>query len=450
MPTVTAAWLAAHISNASARGIAAAVADLVRQGDIEPGAKLAPVRAVATELDVSPTTVAEAWAILRRHQVLRTQGRNGTVVTGPPSVPHPVRYERIGHFAGQLRTDLSLAAPDPALLPELGAALEGALGDPRFNAYQRELVTPALDRAARAHWPFEPQALMAVGGGYEGILLACQTQVIAGDRVVVEEPTAARLLDVLDLVGAEVLPVGCDESGPLPDELAEAMRRKPAAFLYQPRSLSACGHVVTAARRAELAEILEPGGTAIIEDDGLGPLAAAPPHSLGALLPERTVLISSYSKSHGPDLRMGLAGGSSELIDKMRVLRSFGTGWTSRILQGALAALLEDPADARRLTEARERYAERSAALLRALAERNVPAQGAEGFVVWMRVHEETDALVTLAAHGIAASPGSRYYSGSPQQPCIRIGCARLDPESAEFTELADLLALAARGAGSG
>lgn len=168
-------------------------------------------------------------------------------------MPHLSRYESAGKLGDHLRLDLALAAPDPRLLPELAGPLTAALGTPRLHSYQRELVTPALDDAARRDWPFDPSALIAVSGGDEGVLLACQAQIIAGDRVAVEEPTAARLLDILELFGAEVLPVACDELGPRPDELAAVLNRKPVLFLYQPRGHTPCGHAVTAARRNQLA-----------------------------------------------------------------------------------------------------------------------------------------------------------------------------------------------------
>lgn len=444
--TITAGWLAERVGSTSARGIAGAVADLVRRTELAAGAKMPTVRAFAAELGVSPTTVAEAWTILRRHRVLLTQGRRGTVITGPPSVPHPARYERIGHFGGNVRSDLAIAAPDPALLPDLSGALTAALSNTGLNTYQREQVTPALEAAGQRDWPFESEAMLAVGGGYEGMLLVCQTQVIAGDRVAVEEPTAARLLDLLDFVGAEVLPVPCDAEGPRPDALAEALRRKPVAFVYQPRGHTPCGHAVGPERSARLAELLEPTGTVIVEDDGLGPISSKPLHSLGRVLPERTVLVRSYSKSYGPDLRLALVGGAGQIVDRIRVLRSFGTGWTSRILQDALAALLDDPAVDAGLVEARARYAERRGALSGALAERGVHVDTDDGLALWVPVREESETLVTLAAHGITVVPGSRCQSQPGGPAYIRVSTATLDTEPGAIAELADVLALAAHG----
>ncbi|WP_207944421.1 aminotransferase class I/II-fold pyridoxal phosphate-dependent enzyme [Actinomadura rubrisoli] len=441
---IDAAWLAERIGDRSARGIAASMTHLIRGGEIPAGTRLPTVRGLAAELGVSPGTVADAWATLRRHRVVSAQRRRGTVVIGPPNVPHPARYERIGEFGNRLAVDLAIAAPDPALLPPLDAALAAGAHTPRLNDYTRETITPALREAVEPGWPFPAPGLLTVGGGYEGVQLVCRTVAVPGDRVAVEDPTGARVLDILEAQGAEVVPVACDGEGPVPAALAEALAARPAAFLYQPRAQTPRGHALTPARAAALAALLAPAGTLVIEDDGTGDVSSAPLVSIGAHLPDRTVLVRSYSKSHGPDLRIAVIGGAAEPVERVRVLRSFGTGWTSRILQDALAHLLTDPAAAETVARARRAYAERREALAAALAERGVPTGNRDGLMLWVPVADESEALVTLAAHGVAAAPGSRYQI-RPSAPHVRVATSRLPEAPLPLGELAGLLALAAR-----
>ncbi|MBO2463676.1 aminotransferase class I/II-fold pyridoxal phosphate-dependent enzyme [Actinomadura violacea] len=441
---IDAAWLAERIGDHTARGIAASMTNLIRSGDLPAGTRLPTVRGLAAELGVSPGTVADAWSTLRRHRVVSAQRRRGTVVIGPPNVPHPARYERIGEFGNRLAVDLAIAAPDPALLPPLDAALAAGARTARLNDYTRETITPALRAAAEPGWPFPPAAMLAVGGGYEGVQLVCQTVAVPGDRVAVEDPTGARLLDILEAQGAEVVPVACDDEGPEPGALAEALATGPAAFVYQPRAHTPRGHALTPARAAALAELLAPTNTLAIEDDGTGEVSSSPAVSVGAHLPERTVLVRSYSKSHGPDLRLAVIGGAAEPVERVRVLRSFGTGWTSRVLQDALAHLLTDPAAVAAVARARAAYTERREGLAAALAERGVRTGNRDGLMLWVPVADESAALVTLAAHGVAAVPGSRYQI-VPADAHVRIATGRLPDAPLSMAELADLVALAAR-----
>ncbi|MFE9657389.1 PLP-dependent aminotransferase family protein [Micromonospora sp. NPDC006431] len=437
---VDAQWMAELIEDGSARGIAATVAALIRAGTIPSGTRLPTVRTLALELGVSPATVSEAWSLLRRRRSVAGRGRAGTVVIGPPDVPHPRRFEEVGRHGSRLRHDLRLAVPDTKLLPPLDSALAAALRVAGLNEYHRVPITEPLADAVRPTWPFPPADLLAVNGGFDGLLLLCQTLIVTGDKVAVEDPTAPRLLDILDAVGAEVIPVPRDERGPRPDALADAVRRKPVLFIYQPHAHSPTGYSVDAARSAELAAALRASETLVIEDDGLADLAPGPVQTLGTALPDRVVFLRSYSKSHGPDLRLAVLGGAAPLIDRARVYRTFGSGWTSRILQNCLAHLLTDPATRALVAQTGDTYRTRRRALAEALAARGVHAGGTEGLSLWVPVEDERSALVTLAAHGVAVVPGGRYFSG-PHEPFLRVATSRLHEH---VEEVADLLAFAA------
>ena len=56
--------------------------------------------------------------------------------------------------------------------------------------------------------------------------------------------------------------------------------------------------------------------------------------------------IRSFSKSHGPDLRLAAVGGAGDVVTAVANRRLLGPGWSSRILQAVLLELLRDPATA--------------------------------------------------------------------------------------------------------
>src|SRR6476660_8328688 len=91
----------------------------------------------------------------------------------------------------------------------------------------------------------------------------------------------------------------------------------------------------------------------IIEDDSSGPIATSVPISLGAWIPDQVLHIRSFSKSHGPDLRLAALSGPAALLAPVRHARAIGQGWTSRLLQRVLAGLLSDDDCVRRTTSAR-------------------------------------------------------------------------------------------------
>lgn len=441
MPEVSSAWLASEIAEPSAAGIAAAIARLVRTGVLAPQTRLPTVRALAPRLNVSPATVSAAWATLRKQQIIAGGGRAGTWVLGGLAVPRPARYENIVHLWPDRTLNLSRAVPDPQLLPDLAPALQHALADPQVHTYEVVAISGPLREAVVPTWPFEASDWIAVEGGYGGLLLLLRTSVVAGEPVAVEDPATPRMLDIVDSVGARVVPVATDAEGPVPESLRQAMASRPVAFVYEPRSSSRLGASVTPQRRDELAAILEPEGILVIEDDGLGELSSQPYHGVGECLPDQTALVRTYSKSHSPDLRLAVMAGAHDAIERVRVYRQFGAGWTSRLLQNALAYLLQDD-DARACVDrARLVYQERRDSMLRRLADRDVAAHGVDGLGIWVPVHSEHEAQLVLASHGIAVLTAAGSWT-RPGAPAIRVSTGLPVPEP---EAVADALALAVR-----
>jgi DNA-binding transcriptional MocR family regulator len=397
--------LATRIQDRSMRGIAIEIAGLIRSGVLPVGSQLPAVRDLAEALEVSPATVSGAWKQLRSYRMVTGSRRNGVWVQGDQTALRPLRYEGNGNFGDFVQIDLRLAAPDPTLLPDLSNALVHAARSTDLNSYRRELITPSLNEAARAAWPYEAPALIATNGGHDALYLALVSCVLPGAHVAVEDPATVRILDILDKVGARALPVQSDEEGPLPESLADTLHRKPSAFLFQPGIHATTGRQLSRKRLATLVALLKDSDTLIIEDDGLGAIASEPAVSLGKWFPERTIHIHSFSKSHGPDLRLAVMSGSGKIIDQVRGYRNFREGWTSRILQDTAAWLLKDKQSIASVQLARETYAERSAALSLALSERHIP-HAAGSLATWIAVPSEQHSLITLASRGIAVSPG--------------------------------------------
>jgi DNA-binding transcriptional MocR family regulator len=430
--------LARRIDGTSARAVATSISRLVTSGELAPGTRLPTVRALAKAMGVSPTTVNQAWQSLGRAGVVETRGRNGTHVRPEPGSRGPQRYRRMNAAPGPLRLDLSLGTPDPELLPELGAALARVAGRALPQGYLADPVLPELEAILRDQWPFEPAALTVVDGAMDALDRLTALAVRLGDLVLVEEAAFPPVLDLLDTVGAEVVPVAMDDEGMVPASLRAGLARRPVAVYVQPRAHNPLGVGLTQGRAAELAALLETSGAWVFEDDHAGDIATNPLVSLGTHLPARTVLVQSFSKSFGPDLRLAAVGGPDDLVGELVARRLLGAGWSSRLLQGVLLDLLADPATADTLAAARTAYARRRASLTDALAERAIGTTGQDGINLWVEVADEQAAAFRLAAHGIGVAVGSPFVPGRPNRDHIRItsGLVRGD-----VAGLADLVA---------
>jgi DNA-binding transcriptional MocR family regulator len=427
--------LAAHVEDRSPRGIAAAVARLVHAGRLQPGDRLPTVRALAAELQVSPATVGSAWQALAAVGLVHSRGRAGTQVLPGPETRIPPRYRDLAgappDHAPRARIDLSAGTPDPELLPALGPALarvSARTPAAETASYVAEPLVAELESLLRATWPYVPQRLTVVDGAIDAMARVLEQVTSFGDRVAVEDPGFPPLFDLLDQLGLERVPVAMDRSGILPDALADALAAGARVLVVQPRAQNPTGVSLHAGRARELGALLRACEQPVwvVEDDHSGEISSARDVSLGSVLPDRVVHVRSYSKSHGPDLRIAAVGGPATVLDRLVARRMLGPGWTPRLLQRALADLLTDGPAVDAVAHARRVYHARQRALTAALAERGVFVEPGDGVNLWLPVHDEQTALVRLAAAGIRVAPGRPFSATGEGPPHVRVTVAAL------------------------
>ncbi|WP_265523073.1 PLP-dependent aminotransferase family protein [Oerskovia flava] len=438
-PVAATSSLASQVVDRSPRGIAATVARLVRTGVLAPGDRLPTVRVLAHELGVSPATVSGAFQALSAVGLVVSRGRAGTYVLPEPSSWLPPRYRSMAHPAHDVpRLDLSSGTPDPQLLPVLGPALARAAQHApaaQTGSYLAAPVLDALEALLRASWPFAPQRVTVVDGALDAMGRALDQVTGFGDRVAVEDPGFPPVFDLLEQMGLERVPVELDEHGVRPTALAAALAQGVRAVVLQPRAHNPTGRSLSPTRARELAALLRRHGpgVVVIEDDHSGEIASARDVSLGTYLPDRVVHVRSYSKSHGPDLRIAAVGGPATVLDPMVARRMLGPGWTSRLLQRVLADLLTDSAAIAAVAHARRLYFARQRTLVEALAAHGVQVRAGDGVNLWLPVHDERTALVRLEAAGIRVAPGAPFRArrtDSAGHVRVTVGLLRDDAET--------------------
>ncbi|MBU4336321.1 MAG: aminotransferase class I/II-fold pyridoxal phosphate-dependent enzyme [Actinobacteria bacterium] len=426
-------------------GIAAALSLLVRTGTWPPGTRLPTVRDVAAALGVSPATVSHAWHGLAGAGVLVTRGRAGSYVRAADTAWLTPRYRDLAGYHSGFRLDLSTGTPDPELLPDLTAVLARVAGHDLTGSYVETPVLPRLERHLRDTWPGPVEAVTVVDGAFDAMSRSLEAVVRYGDRVLVEDPCFPPLLDLLDALGAEPVPVPLDDQGPDPAALAAALDTSPVALVLQPRAHNPTGLSLSDTRARELGHLLERApDLVVVEDDHSGDVATAEDVTLGRHLPGRVLHIRSFSKSHGPDLRIAALGGPARLLDRIVARRMLGPGWTSRMLQRVLLELLIGDTGMTAVAEARRVYHARQQHLARALAERGVDVEPGDGVNLWLPVVDEQSAIVRMAAAGIRVAAGETFRSGGPcpdglRGPHVRVTAGMVRGDFAQVgAELAD------------
>jgi DNA-binding transcriptional MocR family regulator len=435
--------IAFAVEEPSPSGIAGTIARLISSGDLAPGDRLPTVRELAADLGVSPATVSHAWQALASVGLIISRGRSGSFVRAERTTWLPPRTRNLTELP-DARLDLSTGTPDLLLLPELGPALSRVSSRAGTQNYFDEPVIPELGEFLLKSWPFEPGTLTIVDGAMDAISRSLDLLLKFGDRVVVENPGFPPVFDLLDHYGIERLPVELDADGMIPESLANALHRSPAAIVLQPRTQNPAGVSMTVERARELARVIRNAhnaqNTIIIEDDHSGEISSSGDVSLGAFLPDRVVHIRSFSKSHGPDLRIAAVGGPKDFMDRFIARRILGPGWTSRMLQTILYDLLTDEVTVAQVADARQTYRDRQSAVVASLERHGIEVALPDGINLWLRVEDERDAVVQLAAAGIRVAAGTPFLS-SPGGQYIRVTVAQIRDD---FESVGALLAAVA------
>jgi DNA-binding transcriptional MocR family regulator len=260
-----------------------------------------------------------------------------------------------------------------------------------------------------------------------------------GDRVGVEDPGWANLIDLVAALGLEPVPMPVDADGPTVDGLKAALDAGAAAVVVTSRAQNPTGAAVSAVRAAALRPLLAARPHVLsIEDDHAAELADVPLAPL-AEAGRSWAFVRSVSKPFGPDLRLALLAGDEASIARVEGRMRLGAGWVSTLLQRLVVEIWRDPEVSQAVSRASREYALRRQSLLAALAARAVPAIGRTGINVWVPVADESAALAVLRERGWAAAPGSRYRLAS--RPGLRLTVSTLAPSDVEA--LADALATA-------
>lgn len=409
-------------------------------GALKPGQVLPPMRELAGELGVNPNTVAAAYRTLRERGVIETAGRRGSRVRPRPST---TAREQVVVEAPPGVRDVGKGNPDPALLPSLADALAAAAerAARRPTLYGDAALTEEFASAVRTAFdadgiPAGPVA--ATAGSLDAIERLLAAHLRPGDAVAIEDPGWGSLLDLVPALGLRTVPVALDDDGPLPEATERALAAGARALVVTDRAQNPTGAAVSAARAAELREVLARyPRVLLIEDDHGHGIVDLPLHPLAGVT-EHWALVRSAAKAYGPDLRVAALTGDAESVDRLSGRLRLGPGWVSHLLQDALVHLWRTGAvDAGAVAAA---YAARRDPLLAALAERGVVAHGRSGMNVWVPVPDETSAVARLVAAGWAVAPGARFRLRSG--PAVRATVSGLAAE--DLGPLADALAAAA------
>lgn len=338
----------------------------------------------------------------------------------------------------------AVGAPDPALLPgdlvvSLAAAAIAKYGNSALQYGLTQGFPPLLEQArillSGRGIGCSPERVHIATGGSGALHNICMALLYPGGVVLVETPTYGPAVKVFRSHGALVVEVASDADGILPEALDNALAQHDPAFVYLlPTFQNPTGRTMSAARRAQVAEVITRHDVLAVEDDVYIDLRyrGEPLPTLWSFAPDRTAYITSLSKTLAPALRIGIAVLPDDLLEPVLALKQGIDMQTSAFNQAIAAEFLGTSVGSAHLSLLVETYAAKLNTVSAAL-EKYFPAgftwtEPDGGMFVWVEgpTDFDADALVVPALHrGVAFLPGSAFFAatGAPRN-AIRLSFA--------------------------
>jgi DNA-binding transcriptional MocR family regulator len=404
------------------RAIADAIDEDVLNGTLRAGARLPPHRDLADHLGVTVTTVTRAYTEASRRGLTAGHVGRGTFIRGAEPDDRSPEAAPFDLSINILMPDKEVANLQPRLFQRRVLPWMQILGyvPAKGHFRHRQAMAAWLQRGG---FTVEPERLVLTAGAQHGLAVSLQALLKPGDTLLVEELTYGGLRVLAQQQRLKLRGIAMDAEGLRPDALDAACRASRARVLYcMPRLQNPTSAVMGERRRRQVATIVEKHRLTVIEDDVYGFLSPeqAP---LAALIPERTVFVTSLSKSLFPGMRLGCVAAPTDSLERI-----VAAVWSSMIMASPIGADLlsgwiEDGTAARIAEWKRHEVAARQLMARRLLQGERLQTHPASPHV-WLQlpVRWSSESFVSQArGRGVIVNAAGQFATDDQQPRAVRV-----------------------------
>ncbi len=452
------------------------IVSLVRDGLLAPGERISSVRNLAKDLDVSVTTVFNAYDMLAAENLIERRSGSGTYITMHPEIVLGsnlrTREETLAsqqsrelmpwdpmviptEFFGMPRSrtyhgkgiSFTNNFPDPALFPfdRIKQVATSMLWNPQeffFDTGHAQGYQPlveylekemALNGVAMAAGEND---IILTGGFRRALGLVLSMILKPGQKVAIEAPTYNGIINCLAVQNIKFVQIPLDQDGLRTDLLEQCLAEGDiGAVITIPTFHNPTGITMSEERRSALLDLAEKYKVPVIEDDygrqlryeGQAPLPLKA-YDAGNYV----IHIGTFAKSFLPGIRIGWICCPSELAVSLLRAKLGRDSGDSYFLQVLLFEFIQRGYFAKHVRHAAREYRKRRNVMARALTEhlpescRFHTPEG--GFAFWVELPEQIRAipLLSLARQaGVEFAPGAFCMPDHSDVSALRLSFSR-------------------------
>jgi len=453
------------------RQVASQVAKDIDQGVYQAEQKVPSVRKLSKQLQVSISTITQAYALLEDQGLIRAKPQAGYFVRQGASdepVPPPLsqgaepkavtKIDLINHILANAHekssVNLGCAIPDYSFLPYRSLQthmqkvtrfeMEEVFNyqfSPGLESLRAQIALRMRDVDLRCH----ADDIVITQGCSEALHLCLSSATQRGDIIAVESPCYYGFLQMAKLRGLKVIEIPTDPShGISLDALTLALEQWPIkAIMLTSRYSNPTGGSINTEKQKKLVELACQFDCQIIEDDIYGeipidssvrPMGVAKEAVNTVIkthdIDDRVMYCSSYSKTIGAGLRIGwcIPGRNKDAVIQAQ---KFSTMATSSLPQLTMASYLQNGHYDKHLRSLRLMISENIKLFSQAVqyyfpkgTRLSVPSGG---FILWVCLPDGISSIELLhlaQEESICIIPGEIFSNSDQFKNYIRLNCA--------------------------
>ncbi|MBK8017593.1 MAG: PLP-dependent aminotransferase family protein [Betaproteobacteria bacterium] len=422
------------------------------------GDKLPSIRALAASMQVSTSTVVEAYERLVAEGAITSRPGSAFYVAAKPT---PMSVAEIGPRLDRaidpfwvsrqsLETGDSVLKPGCGWLPAswlpqawlrralrtLARAEDSALAD-----YGTPLGLPGLRqllsrRLADRGIGVPPDQIMLTESGTQAIDLLCRLLIEPGDAVLVDDPCYFNFQALLRAHRARIVGVPCTASGPDVEKFAAALaEHRPLLYITNSAIHNPTGATLSPVTAHRLLKLAHDADLTIVEDDIFADFEHVPSPRLAALDGlERVVHIGSFSKTLSASARVGYIAARSDWIEgltDLKIATCFGGGQFAAQL---VLSTLQDGGYRKHLETLRQRLSHAMFDVSRRLEKLGIVPwlRPQAGMFLWCQLPEGFDAAAlsqSALAQDIVLAPGNAFSLSQTATRFLRFNVAQCNDD---------------------
>lgn len=419
-----------------------------------PGTRLPSVRAQARAMQLSVSTVVEAYERLAAEGVIAARPGSGFYVAGPVA---PLALTEIGPKLDRevdplwvsrqsLETDATVLKPGCGWLPAAWMYEAGVRRALRTLARAdtlelTEYATPLghvalrqlLSRRLMANGvEAAPEQIMLTDSGTQAIDLICRFLLGPGDTVLVDDPCYFNFHALLKAHRVQVVSVPYTPNGPDVEAFGAALREhSPRLYITNSGIHNPTSAVLSPVVAHRLLKLADGCDLVIVEDDIFSEFEVSPAPRLAAFDGlSRVIQIGSFSKTVSASLRCGYIAARTDWIESLadlKIATNFGGG---RLAANVVLIALTDSGYRRHMDMIRLRLAEEMKKTVTRLAALGIAPWlvPQAGMFLWCRLPQGIDAATIARSclkDDVVLAPGNAFSHSLRASDFLRFNVAQ-------------------------